>query len=102
MALTPTSLPQLLEADANQAANNLNEDYSTAGIDGTHVAKVGQIDRFFMTAMPVAREAEFDAASEEDRTTFALIGASAMSLTKSNPTTTYLDLWEEQYLIYFP
>ncbi len=99
--LSATTLPQILEADANASSNILNEGYTTAGIDGTHVAKVGQINLWFMTTIPVAREAEFDAASEEDKTKFALIGASAMALTKTNPSKTYLVLWEQQYLIYF-
>jgi len=101
MAITLTTLPQMDSTEATAAALATNTFYTDNLIEGI-VAKTGQTDAHFSTSMPTGREAEYDAASTEDKNKFALIGALAsIQVSTQAIAITYLDAWEEQYIIMF-
>jgi len=97
MSITINSLPRMQQAEAEAATQKQNEIFANEGIEGTHIAKTGQLNLFFSTILPAERSAEFEAASLEDKNKFYLVG----TLAQIDTTKTFLEAWEEQYNIIF-
>ena len=95
--ITINSLLRMTEAEAEAATEKQNEIFTTEGIEGTHIAKTGQLNLFFSTIMPAEKSELFEAASLEDKSKFYLVG----TLAQIDTTKTFLEAWEEQYNIIF-
>jgi len=97
---TVKTIQQLTESEADTGKVALQAFYADEGIDGDYIAKDLQIDAWTFCGIPLARSAEFDAASIEDKSKFAII--SALAHKPEHADVTYAQAWEAEYLIMFP
>ena len=97
MPITIDRLPRMITAEAEAVTEKQNQLFFEQGLEGTYIAKTGQLDLFFSTILPIDKIEEFEAASLEDKSKFYLVG----TLARLDTTKTFLEAWEEQYNIIF-
>ena len=93
-------IPQLTETAADDSVTALNAAYLAAEIEDEIQAVSGQVDRFFVTSIPIDRVAEFEAADSETQNKFAEISANAKAPEYSGIDFTVS--WEAEYTKMFP
>ena len=100
MASTVKTIQQLTEAEANSGKAALQAFYVEEEIEDELIAKDLQIDAWAFIGIPFARSTEFNDATIEDQSKFAII--SALAYKPEHADLTYVEAWEVEYLIMFP
>ena len=93
-------IPQLTETAADDSVTALNAEYLAAEIEDVIVAVSAQVDRFFVTSIPIGRVAEFEAADSETQNKFAEISANAKA--PAYDGVDFTTAWEAEYTKMFP
>lgn len=94
-----TIFQQISETDATTQTEDLQAEIVTAGQDATLLAVLGQVNNWFATMIPKAREVEYGAADATKQNNFALFTAIAQGPKYAGID--FITAWEAEYSIVY-